>query len=146
MAVRAPHSRDSREIFIGRRQRVGQLRFEPTVIRRRSRVLRSGGDQSAVRAFVRSRHSVRGEAFLEAGLPSVEPAQIATALTACSSFSGLPGYSSGGPLASTARRRAGKARSGRICFALPAGWDLKAWVQSVLIDHIAAVVRNTGPR
>jgi hypothetical protein len=38
-----------------------------------------GGDQFAVRAFVRSRHSVRGKAFLEAGayLSPVEPAQIA---------------------------------------------------------------------
>ena len=48
-------------------------------LRCRSRVPRRGGrDQFAVRAFVRSRHSVRGEAFLEAGayFSSVEPAQI----------------------------------------------------------------------
>src|ERR1700739_3885168 len=82
MDVRAPLSRGTRESSAGRRQFLGRLRFVPTFSLGagcRSRVPRRGGEQSAVRAFVRSRHSVRGEAFLEAGayLPSVEPAQIA---------------------------------------------------------------------
>src|SRR6201993_4911504 len=84
MDVLEPLSRGSeKSVLAGRRQFVGQLRLEPTfsVWRRecRSRVPRRGRDQSAVRAFVLSPHSVRGEALLEAGayFSSVEPAQIA---------------------------------------------------------------------
>jgi hypothetical protein len=74
--------RPTHEHLTGHRQFVGQVRFEPTLSLGdacRRRMPRRGGDQCAVRAFVLSGHSVRGEAFLEAGayFSSVEPAQIA---------------------------------------------------------------------